>query len=138
MHEANTKLQPAYDIIETPDAWPPGGHYSQGVAYCGLITVSGQLPIGTPAGHGTKEEFEVQARAALKSFLHIVKAGGGSVETVLSVRAYIVGVENWPVFNLVYGEQFGDFRPARAVVPVPELHLGYSIEIEGTAAATKP
>ncbi|WP_348270476.1 RidA family protein [Bosea sp. LC85] len=40
---------------------------------------------------------------------------------------------NWPEFNRIYAEAFGDHRPARSVVPVPELHHGYLIEIEAVA-----
>ena len=38
------------------------------------------------------------------------------------VTVYLVGIENWPLFNGIYAEIMGDARPARAVVPVPELH----------------
>ena len=42
------------------------------------------------------------------------------------VTVYIADVGLWPRFNAVYAEMFGDVRPARAVVPVPELHYGAS------------
>jgi enamine deaminase RidA (YjgF/YER057c/UK114 family) len=38
----------------------------------------------------------------------------------------------------VYAEFFGEHRPARAVVPVGELHHGYAIEVEVTAAVDRP
>ncbi|MDP9416177.1 MAG: RidA family protein, partial [Pseudomonadota bacterium] len=60
-------------------------------------------------------------------------AGGGSADTVLRVTAYIVGIENWSAFNRIFAELFGDARPARAVVPVPELHHGYLVEVDGIA-----
>jgi enamine deaminase RidA (YjgF/YER057c/UK114 family) len=50
------------------------------------------------------------------------------------VTAYIVGVENWPLFNRVYADVFGDAWPARSVVPVSELHHGYLIEVEAIVA----
>jgi 2-iminobutanoate/2-iminopropanoate deaminase len=53
---------------------------------------------------------------------------------MLKVTVYIVGVELWPAFNTIYAELMGEARPARAVVPVPELHHGYLVEIEATAA----
>ena len=37
----------------------------------------------------------------------------------------------------VYAEVFGPHRPARAVVPVPELHHGYLVEIEAVAVRRK-
>jgi len=49
------------------------------------------------------------------------------------MTAYIVGVENWPAFNRIYAEVFGDAKPARTVVPVPELHHGYLVEVEAIA-----
>ena len=49
------------------------------------------------------------------------------------VTAYIVGVENWPRFNGVYAAKLGEARPARTVVPVPELHYGYLVEIDAVA-----
>ena len=53
------------------------------------------------------------------------------------VTAYIVGVENWPRFNAVYAARLGDARPARTVVPVPELHYGYLVEIDAVAHLTR-
>ena len=52
----------------------------------------------------------------------------------MNVTAYIVGTKNWAAFNDLYAEVFGDTRPARAVVPVPDLHHEYLIEL--TAVAT--
>jgi enamine deaminase RidA (YjgF/YER057c/UK114 family) len=37
--------------------------------------------------------------------------------------------------NRLFAEYFGDGRPARTVVPVPNLHFGYLVEIEAVAAA---
>jgi len=36
--------------------------------------------------------------------------------------------------NQVYAETMGAHRPARAVVPVGELHYGYLVEIQAIAA----
>ena len=62
------------------------------------------------------------------------RAGGSGPERVLKVNVYIVGIEHWPAFNRVYAELFGDAKPARAVVPVPELHFGYLVEVDAIAA----
>ena len=52
---------------------------------------------------------------------------------LLSVTVYVVGIQHWPAFDQVYARYLGEHRPARAVVPVPELHHGYLIEIEAVA-----
>jgi hypothetical protein len=84
--------------------------------------------------NGPDLSFEQQVRMALANLLAIVEAGGSKPDRVLKVTAFIVGVENWPVFNAIYAEVFGQSRPARSVVPVPALHHGCLIELETIAA----
>ena len=51
----------------------------------------------------------------------------------MQVRVYVTDIASWPAFNAIYAHWIGDARPARAVVPVPELHYGFMIEIEAVA-----
>ncbi len=120
--------------IATPDAPTPAGHYSQATVHNGLLYVAGQIPVHPDGTHLFDAPFEDQARQAITNVLAIIGAGGSSPERVLKVNVYIVGVEHWPAFNRVYAEMFGDARPARAVIPVPELHHGYLVEIDAIAA----
>ena len=120
--------------VFTTHAPAPGGHYSQAVAFGHLLFVSGQLPLLGNGSHDANAFFENQCRRALQSLFAILAAGGSSPEQVLKVTAYIVGVENWPSFDRVYAEMFGAHRPARSVVPVPNLHYGYLVEIDAIAA----
>jgi 2-iminobutanoate/2-iminopropanoate deaminase len=64
----------------------------------------------------------------------ILIASGSSISQLVSVRVYITTMERWPEFNLLYATWVGSARPSRAVVPVPELHFGFEIEIEAVAA----
>ena len=78
--------------------------------------------------------FEAQARQAIHNMLEVLRAAGGSPQQLLKVTAYIVGIANWPRFNAVYASLLGDACPARSVVPVPELHYGYLVEVDAIAA----
>lgn len=120
--------------IVTDAAPAPGGHYAQATAAEGLLFVAGQLPVRPDGTHTADQPFEDQARQALTNLLAIVRAGGSAPERVLKVNVYIVGIEHWAAFNRVYAELFGDAKPARAVVPVPELHFGYLVEVDAIAA----
>ncbi|MGQ0660449.1 RidA family protein [Sphingosinicella sp.] len=120
--------------IATTDAPTPAGHYSQATAHNGLLYVAGQIPVRPDGVHTFDEPFEAQARQALANLLAIVRAGGSAPERLLKVNVYIVDIAHWPAFNRVYAEAFGDARPARAVIPVPELHHGYLVEIDAIAA----
>ncbi|SEI93042.1 reactive intermediate/imine deaminase [Dyadobacter koreensis] len=123
----------AIGIIETKNAAPAGGHYVQATTYNGLIYISGQLPVKTDRSHTFSESFEVQARQALNNLIEILKAAGSEPAQLLKVTVYLVDVENWPTFNQIYAEVLGAAKPARSIVPVPELHYGYSIEIDAIA-----
>ena len=121
------------------DAVPePAGHYAQATAWRDLVFVSGQLGPRPDGSHTHDRPFEEQARQALANVLAILAEAGCGPERVLKVTAYLVGVENWPTFNRIYAEAFGEARPARAVVPVPGLHHGYLVEIEAIAARPDP
>ena len=106
------------------------GHYSHATAWNSLVFASGQLGARGDGTHTADQPFETQVRQALGNVLTVLAAAGCGPQHVLRVTAYIVGVENWPAFNKVYAEAFGNAKPARTVVPVAELHHGYLVEIE--------
>jgi reactive intermediate/imine deaminase len=124
----------AIETIVTDTAPAPGGHYAQATATDDLLFVAGQLPVDAGGSLRADLPFEEQARQALANLLAIVRAGGSAPERVLKVNVYIVGIDHWPAFNRIYAELFGEARPARAVVPVPELHHGCLVEIDAIAA----
>lgn len=119
--------------IQTQHASQPAGHYAQAVIHNGTLYISGQLPVSQNGNHNVDASFLEQARIALSNMLAILKAAGCAPEDLVKVTVYVVGVKHWPAFDALYAEMLGKHRPARAVVPVPELHHGYLIEIEGIA-----
>jgi reactive intermediate/imine deaminase len=119
--------------VSTDNAPKPAGHYAQGIVAGGTLYISGQLPIGPDGAPLTDTSFEAQAEQAIANMLAILAAAGGEPADLARVTAYIVGVENWPRFNAVYSRLLGDARPARTVVPVPELHDGFLVEVDAVA-----
>ncbi len=117
---------------------PSGGHYSHAMVAGGLVFVSGQLPI-TPSGERLNQaSFEEQVRQTLNNVQAVLEAAGSGVSQLVQVRVYITSIANWPAFNQLYKDWAGPARPARAVVPVPELHYGFAIEIEAVGVVNKP
>jgi 2-iminobutanoate/2-iminopropanoate deaminase len=119
--------------VSTDQAPRPGGHYSQAIVAGDLIFVSGQLPISVNGALASNLTFAEQVRVALANVLSIIQAAGGDRNALVKVTAYIVGISNWAEFNRVYSEVMGPAKPARAVVPVPELHHGCLVEIDAIA-----
>ncbi|MBK4992223.1 RidA family protein [Pseudomonas sp. S37] len=125
-------------LIQTPNASKPAGHYSQGVVYQGTLYISGQLPVNPNGAHNLEAPFSEQANIALNNLFAILEAAGGSASDLIKVTVYVAGVQHWPEFDRIYSEMVGEHRPARAVVPVPELHHGYLVEVEAVARIPEP
>ena len=62
-----------------------------------------------------------------------LKGAGSSVEKLTQVRVYVTDIADWPAFNALYAKWTGDARPSHCVVPVPQLHYGFKIEVEAVA-----
>ena len=120
--------------VFTEDAPKPGGHYSQAVVHNGLVFVAGQLPIDAKTGEKLTGSIEQQTEQCLMNVAAILKASGSDLSRVLRMTIYVSDMEHWPAVNTVYARVMGEHRPARAIVPVKELHYGFKIEIETTAA----
>jgi reactive intermediate/imine deaminase len=130
--------QAVITTILTDQAPTPAGHYVQATICGDMVYASGQLPIRPDGRHDPNAAFEDQARQALANLFAVLAAAGATPDRVVKVTAYIVGVENWPRFNAVYAAAFGDARPARSVVPTPELHHGYLVEVDAIAMIGPP
>ncbi|AUG01717.1 MULTISPECIES: RidA family protein [Pseudomonas] len=120
-------------IVSTDTASPPAGHYSQAVIHQDSLYISGQLPVSPDGTHNIEASFTEQAHIALSNLLAILNAAGRTASDLVKVTVYVAGIKHWPAFDEIYCEMLGSHRPARAVVPVPELHHGYLVEIEAVA-----
>jgi 2-iminobutanoate/2-iminopropanoate deaminase len=120
--------------IETLTAPTPAGHYSQAVVYNELVFVAGQLPIDPDDRQKKPGSIEEQAERALRNVSAILEAAGSDLQHVLQLTVYISDMEQWGPVNSTFARMFGEHRPARAIVPVNELHHGYQVEIQAIAA----
>ncbi len=113
----------------------PRGHYSHATRGGGLVFVSGQLPVAADGTVLHDAPFESQASQVLANVAAALHGAGSSIDRLLQVRVYVTDIGSWPAFNALYAQWIGTARPARAVVPVPELHYGVMLEIEAVALA---
>lgn len=114
----------------------PAGHYHAGVMYGDFVFISGQLPSLAKELFGD-EGFASQAQAALTQVFEVLQEAGSSPEDLVKVSVYLVGVEHWTELDAIYREMLGTAKPARSVIPVPELHHGFLVEIDAVAARRK-
>lgn len=123
--------------VSTREAPAPAGHYSQAVVEGGFVFVAGQLPIDPASGAiaGAPDDIETQTRQVLGNVAAILQAAGSGLDRLVSVTVFITSRSQWPAVDRVYAELLGTHRPARAVIPVPELRPGCLIEVQAIAAA---
>jgi len=117
-----------------PSGAPPGGHYSPGVVHGGLVYVSGQLPFRPGDANRALGNVTEQTEQALRNVESVLVAAGSSLDRTIQMTIYVSDGEHWSDVNEAYARILGDHRPARAVVPVNELHYGAAIEIQAIAA----
>lgn len=120
--------------IQTENAPLPAGHYSQATVTNGLIFVAGQLPIVPGSNEKKPGPIAIQAKQVIENVRQILLAANSDLDHVLRVTIYISDMELWGAVNEVYTAAFGTAKPARAIVPVNELHYGYAIEMTAIAA----
>ena len=124
-------------VIQPKNQPKPKGHYSPGIRHRGLIYVSGQLPMDLETREPFAGDIETQTELALRNVEAILNEAGSNLEHVLQMTIYISDIELWGKVNEVYARIMGDHRPARAIVPVKDLHFGTKIEIQAIAAKKK-
>ncbi len=120
--------------IKLPNTPEPRGHYSSAVEHNGLIFVSGQLPINHLTGEVETGAIELQTEIALRNVEAILLEANSDLNHVLQMTIYVSEMELWDKVNETYAAILGEHKPARAIVPVKDLHFGTQIEIQAIAA----
>ena len=129
---------PMHEAIKTGNAPEPRGHYSQAVRMGNFLFVSGQLPLDRN-GNVVKGTVAVETTQVLENIRAIVEAAEGRIADIVQCTIYISDIAHWTEVNGIYGAFFSEVPvlPARAVVPVKELHYGAHIEIQAIAVLNR-
>ncbi len=112
----------------------PAGHYSPAIEHDGVVYVSGQLPMSLDTREPFTGDIGEQTELALRNVEAVLNAAGSDLRHVLQMTIYVSDMELWGAVNAKYAEVMGDHRPARAIVPVKDLHFDTKIEIQAIAA----
>ena len=120
--------------IKLSNAPEPLGHYSPAVVHNGLIFVSGQIPVNHETGEVETGAIKRQTELALRNVEAILLEANSDLNHVLQMTIYVSEMDDWGKVNEVYKQILGEHKPARAIVPVKDLHFGTKIEIQTIAA----
>ena len=120
--------------VQPSDQPMPKGHYSPGFEHDGLVFVSGQLPMDLKTRTPFTGSIEEQTELALRNVEAVLHAAGTGLNHVLQMTIYVSDMDLWDAVNKTYARVMGDHRPARAMIPVKDLHFDTKIEIAAIAA----
>jgi 2-iminobutanoate/2-iminopropanoate deaminase len=112
----------------------PVGHYAPAIVHDGLVYVSGQLPMDLVTREPFTGAIEQQTELALRNVEAVLYEAGSDLDHVLQMTIYVSDMELWGKANEAYARVMGEHRPARAMIPVKDLHFGTQIEIQAIAA----
>lgn len=121
-------------VVQPENQPSPKGHYSPGIEHNGVIYVSGQLPLDLITREPFTGDIAKQTELTLRNVEAVLAAGGSGLDKVLQMTIYVSDMSLWDAVNAAYIEVMGEHKPARAIVPVKDLHYGVSIEIQAIAA----
>jgi 2-iminobutanoate/2-iminopropanoate deaminase len=119
--------------VQTKEAPEPGGHYSQGIIANNMVFVAGMVPVVPGTGEKITGSIEEQTLQVLKNIKGVIVAAGSDLNKVVKVTVYVSDISLWDGVNKVYSSFFGNHKPARAIVPVKDLHYGFKLEMDAIA-----
>ncbi len=123
-------------IINTANAPAPIGPYNQAIKSGHLIYTSGQIPIDPETGDLVAGGIREQTIQVFENLKAVLEAAGCSLADVIKTTVYLANMGDFPEFNVVYAEYFGEKNaPARSTVQVAALPKGSLVEIELVAKA---
>jgi 2-iminobutanoate/2-iminopropanoate deaminase len=104
--------------VNTDQAAPPGGPYSQAVVAGDTVYLAGAVP-ALPDGTRVTGGFAEQAHAAFRNLAAVAEAAGGSLAQAVRVGVYLRDFGDFAEMNQIFAEYFtGAHLPVRTTIPV--------------------
>lgn len=107
--------------------------YTPGIKAGPFVFVSGQVPLDPATGQLVSGSFEDRVRQCIHNVQAVLEAAGLTLDHVVKTTVFLTDMANFSRMNAVYGEYWGDVKPARSCVQVAGLPLGADVEIEAIA-----
>ena len=120
------------NVVGAPEAVGP---YSHAAKIGNTLFISGQIPLDPVTNELNLFNGDVvaQTKLVLANLNTILTAQGLTKESVAKCTIFVKDMNDFGKVNEVYGEFFGNHRPARACVEVARLPKDVSVEIEAIA-----
>ncbi len=122
----------------TPPGVPvPRGPYSPAVRAGDFIYVSGQGPIDPATQRFSFGDIRHETRLVLSNIRKILEGCGSSMADVVKCSVFLSDANDFAAMNEVYGEFFGEQKPARTTVEAKFVLPEMKVEIDAVAYRPK-
>ena len=123
--------------IHTEDAPAAIGPYSQAIVHGGLVFTAGQIPLDPKSMELITGTIAQQTEQVFRNLSAVLESAGASLQTVIKTTVFLRDMGDFAEMNEVYGNSFGDHRPARSTVQAARLPKDCAVEIEVIAAVAR-
>lgn len=116
-------------IIHSNAAPQAIGPYSQGIVVNNMFYSSGQIPL-RPDGTLVTGDLGEQTHQVFHNLQAVLEEAGCSLASVVKTTVFLKDMNDFNAVNEIYGNYFGNHKPARSCVQVARLPKDVALEIE--------
>jgi 2-iminobutanoate/2-iminopropanoate deaminase len=116
--------------INSPDAPPAIGPYSQGILSGNLVFLSGQIPLVRDTGKFVDGGITEQTEQVIANITALLKTQNLTLAHVMKATVFLADMNEFTAMNEVYAKHFTGTPPARSTVQVARLPRDARGEIE--------
>lgn len=111
------------------------GPYSQAMKLGDFVFTAGQIALEPSTMEIVDGDVAAQTHRVMQNLRAILEEAGSGLDAVLKTTVYLADMGDFAEMNAVYGDYFGNHRPARSTVEVSELPKSVRVEIDAIAYA---
>ncbi len=125
---------PSLQTVHTPAAPAAIGPYSQAIVAGTLVFTAGQIPLDPKTMQIVEGDVAAQTARVMENVKAVLEAAGASLQSVVKTTVFLADMADFAAMNEVYGQYFGDHKPARSTVQAARLPRDVRVEIDTIAA----
>jgi 2-iminobutanoate/2-iminopropanoate deaminase len=117
-------------VVNSPDAPPAIGPYSQAVKAGGFLFLSGQIPLVGNTGKIVQGMVKEQTEQVIINILGVLAAEKLDLSDVVKATVFLASMNEFSAMNEIYSKYFVNDPPARSTIEVSRLPRDVRVEIE--------
>lgn len=121
------------NVVSSDGAPKAIGPYSQAIIAGGLVFTAGQIALDPATGDVVPGGVGEQTARVMRNLAAILERAGSGLDRVVKTTVFLADIADFAAMNEVYGQAFGNHKPARSTVAVAGLPRGVRVEIEAVA-----